>query len=109
MNEKPIPLWRRFLPALVLLAAIVAAFLFFTQVLSVKADAEALSMAEKSLRRAAVECYALEGAYPPNAGYLAQHYGVDLDPNRFTVYYQYIAANLIPDIMVLPAERGGEP
>lgn len=105
MNEKPIPLWRKLLPALVLLLAIVVGFLYFTQVLSVKADAEELAMAERSLRRAAVECYALEGAYPYSADYLAEHYGVSLNRERFIVHYEYIASNLMPSITILP---GGE-
>ena len=107
MNEKATPIWRRLLPALVLLLALVAGFLFFTRVLSVKVDAEALTMARQSLRRAAVECYALEGSYPRSADYLARHYGVDLDESRFIVHYEYIASNLMPNIMVLPA-GGGE-
>ena len=107
MNEKTIPFWRRLLPAVVLLLAIVAAFLLFTQVLSVKADAESLAVAEQGLRRAAVECYALEGSYPRSVDYLAEHYGVDLDENRFIVHYEYIASNLMPEITVLAAGGDG--
>lgn len=70
MNEKYVPVWRRVLPFAVLLAAIVAAVVLFTGVLGRKADAEALTLAERTLRRSAVECYALEGFYPADVDYL---------------------------------------
>lgn len=56
---------------------------------------------EDSLRRAAVHCYAVEGRYPPSLTYLTTHYGVHVNRAQFTVYYQKVAANLMPDITVL--------
>ena len=67
-----------------------------------QASAQALKMTEESIRRAAVQCYALEGIYPVNIEYLIDHYGIRPDTNRFIVHYQFIADNLIPDITVLP-------
>ena len=40
------------------------------------ADAEQFRMTEEAIRRAAVNCYAIEGSYPQNLGYLIEHYGV---------------------------------
>lgn len=97
-----IPLWRRFLPALVLALALAAALFLFTRVLGVRADGEALSLAEQNIRRAAVECYALEGFYPASLSYLREHYGVTVDEGRYLVDYTYIGSNLMPDITVLP-------
>ncbi|MEG1857595.1 MAG: hypothetical protein RR216_02565 [Pseudoflavonifractor sp.] len=102
MDEKQIPLWRRLLPLVVFLVALVAAILVVTRVLSVKASAEGLVLAERNLRRAAVECYALEGFYPDSADYLAAHYGCTLDERRFIVHYEFVASNLMPEITVLP-------
>ena len=99
--DQNIPLWRRFLPAAVLALALIAGALFFTQVLGKRADAEALSLAEQSIRRAAVECYALEGFYPTDISYLRERYGVAVDEERFIVHYEYVAANLMPDVTVL--------
>ena len=56
---------------------------------------------EEAVRRSAVSCYALEGAYPTSLDYLRQHYGLSYDGNRYSVHYTVIAANLMPDITVL--------
>lgn len=57
------------------------------------------------VRRAAVYCYAVEGRYPPDLEYLTAQYGVRYDAHRFYVFYQPLAANLMPDITVVEAEE----
>mgnify|MGYP003290655336 CR=1 FL=1 len=59
---------------------------------------------EEALRRASVACYAAEGIYPPSLSYLEQHYGVQIDKERYTVFYEVFADNLMPEITVL--EKG---
>jgi len=56
---------------------------------------------EKALTRAAVACYAAEGIYPPNIQYLEDNYGVQINQELYTVKYEVIASNLMPDITVL--------
>lgn len=102
MNQRSTPLWRRLLPWGVLLAALIAATFLFTNVLGARADDEALTLAEQTIRRAAVTCYALEGAYPTDIEHLYEVYGVSVDRDRYIVHYEYVAANLVPDITVLP-------
>ena len=92
---------RRILPAAVFLIALAAAALLFTRVVSARTDAEVLSLAEEGVRRAAVECYALEGFYPRTLDYLVENYGVIADDSRYVISYQYVASNLMPDITVL--------
>ena len=104
MNQRPVSLLRRALPFLVLAAASLLALVFFTRFLSVRADAETLSMARQSVRRAAVECYALEGFYPERLDYLTERYGVAAEGRGYSVQYQFIASNLMPDITVLAVE-----
>lgn len=69
-----------------------------------QAAGEQTAMLEESLRRAAVQCYALEGRYPPDLDYIRENYGVDPDPGRYTVVYHCFASNLLPEITVLPKE-----
>lgn len=59
---------------------------------------------EDALRRAAVACYASEGIYPPTLDYLTQHYGVQINEARYTVFYEVFAENLMPEITVLEKE-----
>ena len=66
-----------------------------------KQQEEALRIAEESILRGAVSCYALEGFYPPDLNYLEEHYGVQINHRRYIVSYVPVAENLMPDIIVL--------
>ena len=59
---------------------------------------------EATLRRSCVACYAAEGVYPPDLDYLRDHYGLQIDEERYTVKYSVFAENLMPDITVLENE-----
>lgn len=67
-----------------------------------QSEAESLRLTEENIRRAAVQCYALEGEYAHDLNYLIDNYGIRPDSNRFVIHYQYIGDNLMPDITVLP-------
>ena len=49
-------------------------------------------------------CYAAEGIYPPDLEYMLKHYGIRINEEEYTVIYQMIASNLMPDITVLENE-----
>jgi len=66
---------------------------------------EELATAEEAVRRAAVQCYAVEGSYPPNLDYIKEHYGLAVDESRFVIHYQPVGANLMPQIAVIPLEQ----
>jgi len=70
-----------------------------------QADEQAQKMTYENIRRAAVQCYALEGVYPVSIDYLIDHYGIRPDTQRFVIHYQFIAENLLPDIAVIPINR----
>lgn len=56
---------------------------------------------EASLHRNIIQCYALEGIYPPDLDYLKEHYGLEYDDSVFFIDYQPIALNIMPDYTVL--------
>ena len=92
------------------LAALLAALclvLFITSLASVdrQQGEEGRQQLETALRRAAVACYAAEGIYPPTVEYLQEHYGVQIEEERYIVFYEIFANNLMPDITVLEKER----
>lgn len=68
---------------------------------SVRTEEEAKRLAEESIRRGVITCYALEGAYPPSYDYLKEHYGIQVDEERFSVFYEVFASNIMPDITVI--------
>ena len=51
--------------------------------------------------RCAVECYAVEGAYPDSLGYLEERYGLTVNHRDFIVTYEVFASNVAPDVQVL--------
>ena len=61
---------------------------------------------KETVRRTALTCYALEGAYTPDLEYMNNRYGLGFDEERYQVYYDVYGSNLMPDITVL--EKGEE-
>ncbi|MBE5854612.1 MAG: hypothetical protein E7297_04520 [Lachnospiraceae bacterium] len=56
---------------------------------------------ENALNRDIIQCYVLEGTYPPSLDYLKSHYGLTYDEDVFFVDYTPRGANLLPDITIL--------
>lgn len=55
----------------------------------------------EAVLRSAVECYALEGAYPESLDYLEQHYGLTVNKKDYIVTYEVFANNQLPTVKVL--------
>jgi hypothetical protein len=56
---------------------------------------------ESVLRQAAIQCYALEGSYPPDLEYLNTHYGIILDEAQYYFFYDIQGGNILPKIAVI--------
>jgi len=72
-----------------------------------RAEEESMKVLEDSLYRATVQCYAIESRYPPSVEYLEQNYGVFIDHDKYQVFYNGFASNLMPDITVITLQQGG--
>lgn len=59
---------------------------------------------KQSVISAAIHCYSLEGAYPPNVGYLAKNYGLVIDNLHYIYDYRIFASNVPPDIQIFRKE-----
>ncbi len=66
---------------------------------------ESLVQIQRAVQRAAVQCFALEGAFPATLEYLEEHYHLMLDHNRYYVFYDTFGANIQPDVRVVPLEQ----
>ena len=73
-------------------AAFFAAFLLLTE-----EGAEAI---REAVRRSALQCYVVEGVYPPDLEYLEDHYGLRVNTEDYYVIYDIFASNQPPDIRV---------
>lgn len=71
-----------------------------------RAAQEERRLLEDAIYRAAVTCYALEGRYPPTLRYLEDNYAIAIDAERYAVFYDSFADNVLPSIRIV--ERGGE-
>ena len=58
-----------------------------------------------AVRRAALTCYAVEGAYPKSLEELERGYGLAYNKDAYSVSYDAFASNIMPNIQVL---RKGE-
>jgi len=92
-------------------AALFAAAMLFVLVsgaggVSKSADDSGIEAVKRAVMRAAVNCYAIEGAYPENLDYLKKNYGLHYDSDRYLVTYDAFSQNLLPDVFVIPV--GGE-
>lgn len=56
---------------------------------------------EEAIKRAVVQCYAIEGMYPPDMAYLEEQYGIQIDEKKYIIHYEVFASNIMPDITVL--------
>ncbi len=77
-------------------------FLFITTVnVSNSSAKESKNTLETAVRRAVVQCYAIEGMYPPDIEYLEKNYGLMIDHNNYIIHYEVFASNILPDISII--------
>lgn len=65
-----------------------------------KSDEESYRILSDAIIRSAVQCYAIEGFYPPDIEYLENNYGLLVDHNKYFVSYSVFASNIIPEVQV---------
>ena len=95
---------KRVLPYFIIAAIFLFILFYVLQGLSkasIASNAESLRIAESSIRRGVINCYASEGYYPPSYEYLKEHYGISVDENRYIVHYEIFASNIMPVITVI--------
>jgi hypothetical protein len=85
---------------LALFLIVVIAVIIGVNNVSQTSEAESLRTMEQAVRRSVVQCYALEGRYPPSLDYLQEHYGLSMDKDKYVYHYQALGSNLLPQIRV---------
>lgn len=84
---------------------IVLAVIIFTSVGRASREsvaAESASALKAAVQRSALQCYVVEGIYPPTLSYLEEHYGLQVNHSAFYISYDAFASNLPPNIRVTP-------
>lgn len=54
-----------------------------------------------AIEQSAVQCYVVEGTYPPTLEHLEENYGLQINREDFYVVYDVFAANLPPQVKVV--------
>ena len=92
-----------FAAAAIFVAIVLIFCLAIDRVTSASDEAE-LGLVRDAVKNAALTCYAVEGAYPDDLDYRREHYGLGYNEDRYLVYFEAFASNVMPDIRVM--ERG---
>ncbi len=92
--------------ALAIFIALVLAFCGVVDKLTSASDGAELELVRNAVKNAALTCYAVEGAYPDDLDYLRQNYGLGYNEERYQVYYDAFASNVMPEIQVVEKGAG---
>lgn len=63
-----------------------------------------INLLRQSARKAVVQCYAIEGAYPPDVEYLEENYGLEYNHEKYFIDYEIFASNIMPNVDVFERE-----
>ena len=61
-----------------------------------------MTSAQTAVLDAAMQCAAVEGAYPARLSYLEEHYGLIVNHQDYAVTYEAFASNVPPSVVVVP-------
>ena len=70
-----------------------------------KAEKDKTEELKKSIMTASIECYAIEGMYPPSIEYLEDNYSIQINRDKYNVFYNGFASNMLPDITIVEVEK----
>ena len=96
---------RNFCLSLLLFVCICSAFFSGFERLSDTTRRRQKESLESALSRSISQCYAVEGAYPPDITYLQEHYGLTYDSSLFLIDYISYGSNLRPEVTVLQKKQ----
>ena len=61
---------------------------------------ENIESVRASIENAVLQCYALEGHYPPNIQYLKENYSIIINEDAYIYHYDIEASNIMPTVLV---------
>ena len=91
--------------SLTAMAAVVAVFAAAVLNFSGRTGAREEETLRKAVARASVQCYAIEGRYPPSVEYLEENYEVQINRKKYNVFYDGFASYVMPEITIIPIDE----
>ena len=104
MRSRKPGLVRGLLLSLIVFVALIYGGVSLFRGVNTASSAAQTELVRSAVRRAAVTCYAVEGAYPTTLDYLKKHYGLVYDEENYFVFYNAFASNILPELIV--TEKG---
>ncbi len=86
--------------AVLLFVLVVSISVYSARTISQDVTQQQKEIINNAVTRSAVQCYAIEGAYPIDIEYLEDNYSLRYDDENFVVHYSYVGGNLLPEIAV---------
>ena len=99
MNKKDVA-------SIAIFIVLILSFVLLINSITTKNNGRELQIVRDAVKNAALTCYAVEGVYPNELDYLREHYHLSYNEEKYHVFYEPLASNLMPSIKV--AERGGK-
>ncbi len=62
---------------------------------------EGAAAIRETVHRSALQCYVVEGVYPPDLEYLQRNYGLAVNTEDYVVVYDCFSSNLPPTVRVV--------
>lgn len=93
------PRW--LIPVIVLVLIVAALIVFAGRESARNVNDEGAEAIRAAVERSALQCYVVEGVYPPNLSYLEDNYGLQVNTADYYVTYDAFASNLPPTVKVL--------
>ena len=90
--------------AILVFVALIIVFVVLVNNITGKGNRREMDIVKDAVKNATLTCYAVEGMYPDDLNYLIEHYNLSYNKDRYIVYYEPLASNVIPSIKVV--ERG---
>lgn len=100
-KNRALPWWAGLAAAVAAFAAVLSIFITAVAKTQRGAEEQELALVEKAVDRAVVSCYAMEGFYPPSIDYLVEHYGLEVDLDKYYIHHEAFASNVFPTIWVV--------
>lgn len=97
-EKKIIPGW--VVPVLILALAVIVLAAAALNGSGGKLSEDGATAIRAAVQRCALQCYAVEGVYPPNIQYLEENYGLQVNTDDYYVTYNAFASNLPPTVLV---------
>ncbi len=92
----------------ILFTGILILFLTATSFITEGDDRQQREALQKAIDSSLLQCYCIEGRYPPNFDYLANNYGILYDKKKYRVDYTVFGTNMKPEIFIIDLGNANE-